>query len=88
MLLGLGGVYLGTDGRFWAFFGKARGVSARVTMQKAALALFASLEEAGVKQVSAIPDDDIEKARFWLARLGFKPTEETLKGHTIWTWTA
>lgn len=87
MLLGLGGVYLGTDKRLWAFFTRARGVSIPISMQKGARILFASLAEAGVKEISAVADEDVAGSEFWMKRLGFTPTDQLHKGLTIWTWT-
>lgn len=88
MLLGLGGVYLGTDKRLWAFFDKSRGVSIRFSMQKGARLLFEALREAGVVEVSAVADGDIAGSTLWIERLGFKPTDELHKGLTIWKWDA
>lgn len=87
MLLGLGGVYLGVDDRFWAFFHKARGVSGKILMQRAARTLFDALRESGLREVSALPDLTIPGAELWLSRLGFKATDELMNEHQVWAWT-
>lgn len=87
MLLGLGGAYLGRDDRWWVTFKRAPGVRCRLTAQKAAKSLLSIVESRGLT-VHAIADRRISGAEFWLRRLGFVETEETLSGETIWRYGA
>lgn len=86
MLLGMGGVYRGVDGRIWAFFHRARGAPVRIAMQRGAKALFAALREVGVTDVYAIASKTIPGAAYWMTRLGFVQTNEERAAHVVWVW--
>lgn len=83
LIYGIGGAFLGTDGRWWATFRRARGVRLIKMAQVAARETMAFADDMGLT-LHALPDDSITGARKWLARLGFEETEEALEGHNIW----
>lgn len=85
MLLGIGGVYFGTDDRWWITFKRAPGVRHRHTAQKAARMILDVVDRRGIT-VHALADPRISGAEFWLRRLGFTETAETLSGGNVWTY--
>lgn len=85
MLLGIGGVFFGTDGRWWATFARAPGIRSRLTAQHAARTILDAAGEAGLT-VHAMADDSIAGAEFWLRRLGFEETDEILNNSRVWRW--
>ena len=80
--LGLGGLYEGADGRWWAT------VLARekrpIALHKAARQVLETADAADV-DVHAVADTRIEGAEVFLARLGFARTNETIGGYAVWT---
>lgn len=82
-LLGLGGIYEGTDGRWWATVtSKAR---RPVALRKAAQEVLKVAERADVP-LHSIPDMQIDGAVRFLLHLGFEPTDETIDGHKVYRW--
>jgi hypothetical protein len=85
MLLGIGGVFLGTDDRWWATFHRAPGVRDLALAQRAARVVQSVASEAGLT-VHAMPDPRISTAAFWLSRLGFIETDEEIDNCKVWRW--
>lgn len=83
VLLGFGGVCLGIDGRWWAYFRKLPGVRAIVTSQKAARLILATVHEAGLL-LHAQADPRVPNADRWLKHLGFVESDEILDGERVW----
>jgi hypothetical protein len=82
---GMGGMVRDTDGRWWAFFSRLPGVSAKVSMHRAAvLTLQAARRSQTVLHALASPG--IDGAERWLLWLGFRPTEEFYQGQRIYTY--
>src|SRR5690606_8734137 len=86
MLLGIGGLFLAVDGRWWATVAKAPGVRSRLLMHKAAREVMNVAREAKVP-VHALADPAIPRSAVWLERLGFQETDEMRKNHRVWAWT-
>jgi N-acetylglutamate synthase-like GNAT family acetyltransferase len=85
-LIGLGGLRRLQDGRWLAFLDltdEARPYKMHIMRQ--ALRMLAKAKEVGVKYVYAQPDPCEEKAKYWLARLGFAPDSRT---PSVWRWGA
>ena len=84
MLLGIGGAYWGTDGRWWAVFARAPGVRGMaITAHRAALIVI-DIADGMEINLHAMPDTSIAKSGFWLRRLGFEETTEHIEGHEVW----
>jgi hypothetical protein len=83
-VVGLGGLYEGQDGRWWA------SVQARarrpVALARAAREVLATARAVGVP-VFAIADVRIAGAEAFLSRLGFHETDEAIEGHKVLKWT-
>lgn len=89
MLLGIGGVYRGVDGRWWCALDRAPGVGglpARRLMHAAAVTLLSAVSEVGLRLVHAIPDSRIAGSAYYLDRLGFTPTGEIYNELAVWAW--
>jgi hypothetical protein len=64
------------DNRAWVFLaGPAKPIYHRWAKR-----FFAELAAAGLAEIVATPDGDIEGAEHWLRRLGFKPGADGLRG--------
>lgn len=83
LIHGLGGAYVGTDGRWWATFRRAPGVGLRKTAHVAAVAIMRGAAERGLA-LHALADDRIDGACSWLRRLGFEETDEQIEGYPVW----
>lgn len=83
---GIGGMYLAKDGRWWATFHLVPGVKRVKTMQRAALWTLEAAR-AGEITLHALADETIERSAFWLERLGFRLSGETIEGHQVYQWT-
>ena len=83
MMLGIGGVFAGADGRHWAALGRQPGVRAAKSMLVACRAVMQTARELGIV-VSATADDRVPGSVALLERLGFQPTAETIQGVTVW----
>lgn len=83
LLIGFGGVCLGVDGRWWAYFRKIPGVRAPVTAQKAARMLLSNLSSDWLP-LHAQADPRIFGAEKWLRHLGFVASDEILEGERVW----
>jgi hypothetical protein len=78
----IGGLYEGMDGRWWA---TVHATSRRpVALWKAAREVLTVAERAGTP-VHALVNPEIDGADRFLARCGFRPTNETMGGHVVWT---
>jgi hypothetical protein len=85
MMIGLGVVYLGIDGRNWAGFARAPGVTLPVLMMKACRSILAYAAEQNI-ELHAFASPTVDGSVLLLRRLGFESTDETLKGHRIYRW--
>lgn len=84
-LLGIGGLAFLPDGTVAAFMQTVQGARRyKVAMHKAALATLAEAKRLGIRSVVALADPQIEPAKPWLARLGFRPLD--IDGNEVWTW--
>lgn len=84
-LIGMGLVWWGPDGRWWAGMELARDVGApRVLVHRAALDALAFAREQGLV-IHALCDESKPRARAWLNRLGFTMTDERLPQGVVWT---
>lgn len=83
-VLGLGGIYEGKDGRWWASV-KAH-ARRPVALWKAASEVLGVAGRAGVT-VYALADTRIEGAETFLRRVGFEPTDEMHEGYRVYAWT-
>ena len=84
MILGIGGLYASEDGRWWAFMKRAPGVGCVFSAQRAAMHMMAVGKEAGLT-IHALADPAIVGSDKWLQRLGFRRTDEIMKGLVTWT---
>lgn len=85
MLLGIGGLFFGTDDRWWATFARAPGIRSTLTAHRAARMVMDIAKEAGLT-VHAMADLSIDGAELWLRRLGFVETDEILNDCRVWKW--
>lgn len=86
LLVGIGGAYLGIDGRWWVAFEKLPGIGGAVTMQKAACEVIATMRAAGLGPLVALSDPAKPRADAWLTHNGFRPTDESMHGLEVWRW--
>lgn len=84
VLLGVGGIYEGQDGRWWASV-KAR-ARRPMALFRAARRLLDVAARADVP-VHAMADDTIHGACHFLTRLGFRGTGEVHSGYEVLRWT-
>jgi hypothetical protein len=82
-VLGLGGLFEGTDRRWWATV-TSQAVRP-VALWKAARQVLETAGAAGVP-VYAMTDYSIPGADAFLRRLGFVETDEAIKGHRVLVW--
>lgn len=85
MLLGLGGAYVGFDGRWWAMAMRAPGVRCPMALHRAAALTLGIAAEAEI-ELFARADPRIAGSGFWLGRLGFIETDETVGELKVWRW--
>lgn len=83
LLEGVGGIYLGVDGRWWISFKRCPGVAKVKTAHACAKRLLAEAKERGIT-VHGMAQPGIDGATTWLKRLGFVETDENLGGLTVW----
>ena len=81
---GIGAVYLGSDGRWWITFQRALGVKKTKTAHAAARKLLGEAKARGLS-VNGLADPAITGADTWMARLGFRHTDERIGGIDVWT---
>ena len=86
MILGIGGAFVGSDGRWWATFRRVPGVRHTLTAHKAARLTLDIARDLGIK-LYAIADEEVGGSEVWLSRLGFKKTDEHFKERAVWEWT-
>ncbi len=86
MMLGIGGAFLGQDGRWWATFKRVPGVRRHtLTAHKAAKLTLGIAGDMGIA-LHAVADEEITGSVAWLVRLGFKATGEYYLGRVVWQW--
>lgn len=84
LIEGLGLVYLGSDGRWWLGLARAPGVGRTRTAHAEARKLLARAEGEGIT-VHAMCDPAFDGTERWLIALGFRASDETIGGITVWT---
>lgn len=84
LILGIGAVYRGTDGKYWMMFTRSPGVRMTKTAHMAGKRLVQQAKDKGL-EVRALADNRISGAALWLRKLGFKQSTETIEGYPVWT---
>lgn len=84
LIEGMGLVYRDINDRWWLSFVRCPGVTKVKTAHAGAKQLLALADQRGVI-VNALADPEISGAAKWIERLGFRRTDETQGGLTVWT---
>jgi hypothetical protein len=81
LVVGVGGVCLWEDGRWWAFLDAAPVARTPARFHRTALRYLRSLD---IEELFVACDERFDKASAWLERLGFKETNEEMNGCKVW----
>jgi hypothetical protein len=58
----------------------------RPALLRHALSVLNEAKASGAKVIRAVCDENIPRAREFMLRLGFKPTDETIDDKAVWEW--
>lgn len=83
LVAGFGGALEVSDGIWFAFLDVPAHLRSRAIYKRIILAL-AEIRRRGGREVRAMCDETIPRAKEMLERLGFEPTDEVIDGKAVW----
>ncbi|MGN6773248.1 MAG: hypothetical protein ACTHJQ_25890 [Rhizobiaceae bacterium] len=86
LVAAFGGVIESSDEGVWFGFLDVPRHLRKPTLYRHTLAVLNDAKASGAKVIRAACDTDIPRAREFMERLGFLPTEETIDGKVIFEW--